>query len=195
MKFAVLVFVLSVLVFSFVPATAVSAPNDIEFELCAISYLTEFATSFMERRTQSLVSSTHEIEHLAISIDQNIVSFSDEIRVIQETSVVFSDEERIAADLNNTRSVLQQWGEAYTHFEKEMTLLSYEVDGNRLVIQIREFTRLYFARIHGGGPEYTAWAVVRKFVFENDGNVWNLLSQGLLNDVGIPPLNESTNAT
>ena len=54
-------------------------------------------------------------------------------------------------------------------------------------------TRLFFAKIHGDEPEYTAWSVERKFVFSENAYGWEMISQELLGDTPIPPMNEPTN--
>ena len=83
-------------------------------------------------------------------------------------------------------------GESYTHFDQEVTLVSYDINNDQTTIVVRESTRLYYDKIQGDEPEYTAWSVERKFIFIMKEQGWSLLYQGLLNsnEFSIPPLNE-----
>jgi hypothetical protein len=64
------------------------------------------------------------------------------------------------------------------------------------VVTVAEYTRLYFAGVRGDEPEFTAWIAEREFVFEKCAEGWILTSQRLLLDEdGIPPLNEPANAS
>ena len=181
----ILSFTIALLLSTFTILANPSSPDGID-------QFIEFANDFLERRTQSLIEPIHEMIPLSIESNQELAIFSDNIKIVQEPDGIFSDEERITSDLNELRMALLSWGEAYTHFDKEVTLVSYDINNDQTTIVVRELTRLYYDRIHGDEPDYTAWSVERKFVFIMKEQGWSLLYQELLNsnEFSIPPLNE-----
>lgn len=144
----------------------------------------EFVKHFIERRTQTVIEAQKEISHLVVYNG-----------IIQESADVFFAEEWSLTELNERRDALRQWGEAYTHHETELTLKQADINKEMAKLDVEEFTKLYYEKIRGDEPEYTAWVVNRQFIFEKSRNGWVLVSQKLLNDFGPAPINEPTGAT
>jgi hypothetical protein len=144
----------------------------------------EFVKLFIERRTQTLVEAQKEISQLVVYNGN-----------IQETADVSVVEEWALAELNERRDALRQWGEAYTNHKTELTLKHADINMEKAELEVEEFTKLYYEKIRGDEPEYTAWVVNRKFIFEKGRNGWGLVSQKLLNDFGPAPINEPTGTT
>lgn len=90
--------------------------------------------------------------------------------------------------------MLSEWGEAYTHYSTTLTLVNAKIESETIVLDLKEFSKLYYAKINGGEPEYTAWKALRQFVYKRSGEAWELVSQALI-DEGPAPINEPTGVT
>jgi len=97
-------------------------------------------------------------------------------------------------ELHARRDALAEWGEAYTAGETGIRGHQLTVNGKTAVLDVEEFTKLYYAKVTGLEPEFTAFAAHRRFVFarEADGG-WVLESESRLED-GPAPINEATGA-
>ena len=179
----------------FISANA-SAINESAIELAPqTADFMEIAKAFVERRNEALVEPVQEIVALRIEPKQETSKTSVSNVPVYESKEILSDEERVLSELDERRGVLSQYNEAYTHFENEMTLVSSSIDGDTATLVIEEYTKLYYEKILGDEPEYTAWVTEREFVFEKGSQGWSLQSQRLLNDQGPAPINEATNVT
>ncbi|MBP3041711.1 amidase domain-containing protein [Bacillaceae bacterium Marseille-Q3522] len=114
---------------------------------------------------------------------------------IQESKDLFVAENSAMAELSNRRDVLKQWGETYSHSITELTIQNTDIKDNVVVLDIEEYTKLFYKKVRGDEPEYTAWVSERQFVFEKGNSSWKLVSQKLLDDSGPAPINEPTGKT
>lgn len=175
-----LIFVLTI-IFGMPPVSGtVSNPSEIDNEL---DDLIALANSFIQRRTEALISSEGDYSPSILSNDG-----------AKESSQLWNSERLALAELDARRKVLGERGEAYTHSDTTLTLVNTEIESQRVVLDFKESSKLYYAKINGDEPEYTAWKALRQFVFEKSGEVWELVSHELI-DRGPAPINEPTGVT
>ena len=147
--------------------------------------LLTFIEDFLDRRTSAMTEETDSILLLKSSNGQ-----------IKESEDIFSFEKTTLAELDTRRDVLKQWGEAYSHHITKINLKNKEMKNGAIVLDIEEYTELYYKKVTGEEPEYTAWVSERQFIFEKlPTGQWNLISQQLLNPNGPTPMNEPTGIT
>lgn len=151
-----------------------------------IGDLLSFAENFVSRRTAEMVGIEEMTLKSVIRLDNGVA---------YESMAVLSAEQMVLAELDARSRVLRNWGEAYTSSFTKLTLLHADIMGNTATLDVEEFSRLYYAKIRGDEPDYTAWVVQRRFVFINGAAGWELVSQQLLNNNGPAPANEPTGAS
>ena len=157
--------------------------------------LMEFVNTFMERRADVLIEPIKDVSPLMIGSSQGIGRFDGNTVTVRESDKVFLDEETTLNELDARRDVLSQWDEEYDSYEKELTLLDATISEDSAILVVEEFSKLYYKKIHGDEPEYTAWVVEREFIFAKDSQGWTLLSQQLINELYPAPINEATGVT
>jgi hypothetical protein len=165
-----------ILIISFFTLTvyAVSAEQN------TADYLMEYIGHFMQRRTAPLVEPTQAILTL---VSKNGIA-------VKESQDIFSYEVKAAKELSSWRDLfVLEWG-GYSHFDIELTLLSYDICADNAVLLVCESTKLYFAKELGPNLEYTAWKFNRIFVFEKVAYDWILVLQDIISDSPILPPNE-----
>lgn len=149
-----------------------------------ISGFLSFADDLIERRTAAMIGTKKTTPESALGNG-----------MVYESTGMFAAEQTALAELNARRDVLREWGEAYTHSFTELTLQRADIKGGTATLDIEEFTKLYYAKIRGEEPDYTAWVAQRRFVFANGLAGWELVSYELLNGNGPAPVNEPTGVT
>ena len=160
----------SIFVFSFFTSIAHAVPSEQGTADC----LMEYVNRFMERRNQPLVKSTQAIVPLVVNTENRLSWFGNET-IIKESQAIFSREVETAKELSHWRDFyVLQWG-GYSHFDMELTLLTYDISTDNAILSVRELTKLYFAKELGPNLEYTAWQINRIFVFERDASDWVLV--------------------
>lgn len=141
----------------------------------------KFIEDFLDRRTSVLTSEM-----------DTLLQLQSNDRLIQESTDVFTNEKTAIAELKDRRDVLEKWGEAYTHHTTEVKIKSKEIINEKIIIDVEEYTELYYKKLMGDEPEYTAWVSDRQFVFkQSPSGEWYLISQELVNPYGPAPINES----
>ena len=174
-----LIFLSMVLLFNIQSGQATANNN---YEDVNTENLLTFIEDFLDRRTSAMTEETDSILLLKSSNGQ-----------IKESENIFSIEKTTLAELDNRRDGLKQWGEAYTHHITKINLKNKEIKNGAIVLDIEEYTELYYKKVTGEEPEYTAWVSERQFIFEKlPTGQWNLISQQLLNPYGPTPMNEPT---
>lgn len=163
--------------------TASSDPSD---------ELMEFVECFMDRRTETLVEPSNYSKTSDVAVDSEITLFTVDGDTIYESAQTFSEEENVLTELDARREVLSQYDKAYSDYESEYSLVSFSTDGDLATLVVQEFTKLYYEKVFGDEPDYTAWSVKREFVFQKDSEGWTLQSQRLLDKDGVLPPNEAT---
>lgn len=153
-------------------------------EAVPVDDLVLFAKDFIARRTSALIGTA-----------KTTPAFPLAKGVARESMPVLAAEQLSHGELNARRDVLREWDEAYTHSVTELTLQRADIKDGVVTLDIEEFTKLYYDKIHGDEPDYTAWVSDRRFVFENGAAGWELVSQELLGDQGPAPVNEPTGVT
>jgi len=143
-----------------------------------------FADDFIERRTAALMGNK--------KMTPELVSGNGSV---YESMRVVDAEKNALTELNARRDVLREWGEAYSHSLTEVTLQRYNIEGGVATLDVEEFTKLYYEKIRGDEPDYTAWVSHRRFVFSKSTTGWELVSQELLNENGPAPKNEPAGVT
>ncbi|MBT9147297.1 MAG: hypothetical protein DDT32_01051 [Syntrophomonadaceae bacterium] len=166
--------------------TTFTQPNvSLETE-ALIGDLLSFAENFVSRRAVEMVG----IEDMPLKSVRRLDN-----GVAYESMAVFSAEQVALAELNARHRVLRDWGEAYTSSFTKLALLHADIMSDIATLDVEEFSKLYYAKIRGDEPDFTAWVVQRRFVFVNGEAGWELVSQQLLNNNGQAPVNEPTGAT
>jgi deoxycytidylate deaminase len=143
-----------------------------------------FADEFIERRTAALTGTMKMMPELVVGNG-----------TLYESMRVVDAEKNALAELNARRDVLREWGEAYSHSFTEVMLQRYNIEDGVVTLDVEEFTKLYYEKIRGDEPDYTAWVTHRRFVFSKGTTGWELVSQELLNSNGPAPKNEPAGAT
>lgn len=157
-----------------------------EFETLLISELLLFAEDFVERRNTKMVGAMNRSQKSFGRLDN---------RTAYESVNKFAAEQTKLHELNVRRDLLREWGEAYTDSHTELTLLRVDIQDNMATLDVEEFSKLYYEKIRGDEPDYTAWVAQRRFVFLNGATGWELVSQELLNNSDLVPITEPTGAT
>ncbi|REJ20812.1 MAG: hypothetical protein C6W54_19195 [Bacillaceae bacterium] len=168
------------LALNYEPATAKAKYNDVNSE-----HIQTFIKDFLDRRTSSLTEAPKSHSLLKSSNG-----------MIQESEAIFKNEITALAELELRKDVLKDWGESYTHHITEVNINSVEAKDDTLVVDIEEYTELYYKKITGEEPEYTAFVSDRQFYFEKTPTgEWKLISQRLVNPYGPVPINEPAGVT
>ena len=161
--------------------------NDVRasFDLSETELL-EYVDSFLDRRTEAIITST-----------KTSLKAEEEIKQLQSADVLeatslFAAENVAINELHDRREVLYDNDVWYTDYENEITLIDAEFVGNTAILTVEEYTKLDYGQTDEDGPDYTAWRVERVFTFERTDSGWTLISQELLNDNAPAPSNEPT---
>ena len=181
----------SILAFSYFSITVNAVPS----EQSTANYLMEYVGRFMERRTQPLVNEpTRAVAPIVVDSTNSVSRFVSDSE-IRESQAIFSYEVETAEELSSWRDLfVLRWG-GYTHFDIELTLLSYNIGTDNAVLLVSEFTRLHFAEYETLNMDFTAWRYNRIFVFERDASDWVFVRQVIIKDSPISPPNEPVGAT
>lgn len=167
--------------FVYADVTANSAEKD---KTVLTTDFVSIATEFINRRTSALIESETVINKATL-----------ESGSVYESTDLYKSEQVTLSELDQRRTVLQDFGEAYTNSDTELTLENITINDKTAILEVKELTKLYYKKIHGNEPEYTAWSDSRRFVFQKNESGWELIEQKLLNDNGPAPIIDSTGVT
>jgi len=137
--------------------------------------LLALADAVMERRTGALVS----------PISPPLMMLRHEWAL--ESPELFQRERSLIAQLVERRKELYKQGETYVRSETRLVPVRVRVWQNTATIVVLEQSKLYYAVVAPGQPEYMAWEAKRSFVFVRPGAVWELIEHGLMEDKVLPP--------
>lgn len=97
--------------------------------------------------------------------------------------------------LRTLREKLASLGERYTKADTNVQILSANIAGDTLTARVEETSRLYYAKVHGDEPDFTAFRVERELRFVRRNNGWVLDDAQLANPDGVAPINELVETT
>lgn len=97
-------------------------------------------------------------------------------------------------ELNARRDALADAGEAYTSGETTIREHALKVEGATAVLDVEEYTKLFYAKVTGLEPEFTAFAAHRRFVFGRAADGGWVLESEARTEEGPAPVNEATGA-
>ena len=189
MKKIISVFLLAILVVTLaIPALATENPAGSD----SAEDLMKFVGCFLDRRTETLVNSLDDSKSADIATNSGIMLSAMDGNTISESKQTFSNEKNVLTELDARREVLSQYNKAYSNYESEYSLINFSVKDDLATLIVEEFTKLYYVKVFGDEPDYTAWVVEREFIFRQGMEGWVLQSQRLINENAILPPNEAT---